>query len=83
MGVTLRVPCPDTPRSSSLATTGDSRTRRLPMVARMSASDRIPRSTSIWTLVSKKAIIDIAGSNRSSGLPQDRVGAQPLLFFGQ
>ncbi|TMB48290.1 MAG: hypothetical protein E6J56_25330, partial [Deltaproteobacteria bacterium] len=81
--ITLRVPCPDTPRSSSLATTGDSRTRRLPMVARMSGSDRIPRSTSIWTLVSKKAIIDLAGSNRSSGLPQDGVRAQPLLFFGQ
>src|SRR5439155_17546321 len=81
--ITLRAPWPETPRSSSLATTGDRRTRRSPMVGRISASDRVPRSTSIWTLVSKKAIIDIAGSNRSSGLPQDRVGAQPLLFFGQ
>src|SRR5438132_1752555 len=35
------------------------------------------------TLVSRKAIIDIARASRSSGLPQDGVRAQPLLFFGR
>src|SRR5437879_4283403 len=35
------------------------------------------------TLVSKKAIIGFARASRSSGLPQDGVRAQPLLFFGQ
>src|SRR5438552_17100304 len=35
------------------------------------------------TLVSRKAIIDIARASRSSGRRQDGVRAQPLLFFGQ
>src|SRR5438132_8432965 len=35
------------------------------------------------TLVSRKAIIDLARASRSSGLPQDGMRAQPLLFFGQ
>src|SRR5438132_13528391 len=35
------------------------------------------------TLVSRKAIIDLARASRSGGLPQDGVRAQPLLFFGQ
>src|SRR5439155_24752150 len=35
------------------------------------------------TLVSKKAIIDIARARRPGGLPQHGVRAQPLLFFGQ
>src|ERR1043166_2533658 len=81
--ITLRAPGPETPRSSSLATTGDRRTGGLPMAESTSASDRVPRSTLICTLVSKKAIIDIARAHRPGGIPQHGVRAQPLLFFSQ
>ena len=81
--ITLRAPRAETPRSNSLATTGDRRTGRFPVASRTSASDRVPRSASICTLVSKKAIIDVARANGSGGIPQHGARAQPLLLFGQ
>src|SRR5438552_14562846 len=41
----------------------------------------VPRAR--WCQGKRSALIDIARASRSSGLPQDGVRAQPLLFFGQ
>ena len=59
----------------------DSRAGGCPVATRTSASERLPRSTSMCTLVSKKAIIDVAGADRSGSGPQQGVRPEPLLLF--
>src|SRR3989338_11089843 len=45
--------------SSSLATTGERRTGRLPISRRMLSRASLPRNKSMWTLESKKAIMNL------------------------
>src|SRR5256885_6213282 len=80
--ITLRAPRPETPRSNSLATTGDRRTGGLPAGAGPPARHPVPPRTPMGPFASKKGSIHSPPARRPAGPPPHSPRAPPPLLLG-